>query len=116
MKLRNVVRIMRALSDPGRVKIVKLLGRGELCVCELTVLLGLAQPTVSKHLRVLEEAGLVSFRKEGSWIIYRLARETDSSCAAEMLRCLDGWLGDDPELAELMARLPEIERCRIRAA
>jgi len=116
VKLRDCVRVMRALSDPGRIKIIKLLGQGELCVCELTALLGLAQPTVSKHLRVLEDAGLVSFRKDGSWIIYRLARETDSPCAAQMLSRLDGWLDDDAEIVALLNRLPEIERCRIRAA
>ncbi|OQX19398.1 MAG: transcriptional regulator [Desulfobulbaceae bacterium A2] len=114
--MRNFVRVMRALSDPGRVKIVKLLGRGELCVCELTALLGLAQPTVSKHLRVLEEAGLVRYRKEGSWIIYRLPQEADSVVAGEMLARLALWLEDDPQLRALLERLPEMERCRIRAA
>jgi len=116
MELRHFVRVMRALSDPGRVKIIKLLGRGELCVCELTALLGLAQPTVSKHLRVLEEAGLVRFRKEGSWIIYHLPPEAETVYARDMLANLALRLEDDPQIRGLLERLPEMERCRIRAA
>ena len=114
--MREMIRVMKALSDPGRVKILKLLGARELCVCELTALLGLAQPTVSKHLRVLDEAGLVTFHKAGPWINYRLWRESDSPCAREMLDLLDRWLADDPRMLELLARLPGIDRLRINAA
>jgi hypothetical protein len=49
---------MKALADPGRIKIVKMLEARELCVCEIHAALDLAQPTISKHLRILEEAGL----------------------------------------------------------
>lgn len=114
--MKKMIRVMKALSDPGRVKMVKLLGQRELCVCELTALLGLAQPTVSKHLRVLDEAGLVTFRKEGPWINYRLWRESDSAYAREMLALLERWLADEPTVNELLARLPEIDRCRLNAA
>ena len=63
----------KALADPARVGIVNLLSTAEeVCVCELTAPLGLAQPTVSHHLRVLREAGLVSVSKRGTWSYYRI--------------------------------------------
>ncbi len=63
----------RALADPARVAIVNRLARaGEVCVCALVPELGLAQPTVSHHLRVLREAGLVEARRQGTWSYYRL--------------------------------------------
>jgi ArsR family transcriptional regulator len=67
----------KALSDPGRVAIVnRLAGAEDVCVCALTAPLGLSQPTVSHHLRVLRQAGLVEVsRKEGTWVFYRLVPE-----------------------------------------
>ena len=107
---------MKALSDPNRGKIMKMLAAKELCVCELTVLLGLAQSTVSKHLKILEDAGLVEFWKEGSWVNYRLADGKESAYAAEMIRQLEGWLNDDSTIRELLAQLPKVDRVRIHAA
>ena len=67
----------KALSDPARVAIVnQLAGRGEVCTCNLTGFLGLSQPTVSHHLRVLKEAGLIeSAGKRGTFTFYRLVPE-----------------------------------------
>ena len=64
----------KALADPARVEIVnRLAGQGEVCVCQLTGPLGLSQPTVSHHLKVLREAGLVEVAvKRGTWTYYRL--------------------------------------------
>ena len=57
--MREFIKIMKALSDPNRVKMIKLLQRRVLCVCEIKEALGLAQSTASKHLRILEDAGLI---------------------------------------------------------
>jgi ArsR family transcriptional regulator, arsenate/arsenite/antimonite-responsive transcriptional repressor len=67
----------KALSDPARVSIVnQLAGRGEVCTCNLTGFLGLSQPTVSHHLRVLKEAGLIEIAgKRGTFTFYRLVAE-----------------------------------------
>lgn len=104
------IRVMKALSDPNRVRVIKLLGTRELCVCELRQLIGLAQSTVSKHLKILEEAGLVTYRKDGSWIIYRLSQGEESDYAKMMLKNIEGWLTDDQQLQEMLARLPRIDR------
>jgi len=66
-------RFFKALADETRLRIVKLLGIREMCVCEVMVALGLTQPTASHHLGLLENAGLVKDRKEGKWVFYSLA-------------------------------------------
>lgn len=110
-RMRPFNRVMKALSDPSRVKIIKMLEQRSLCVCEIQAALGLAQPTVSKHLKILEEAGLVSFNKEGLWVNYRLTDGRDSAYAATMLGNLRHWLSDDPQILDLVKkRLPFINR------
>jgi ArsR family transcriptional regulator, arsenate/arsenite/antimonite-responsive transcriptional repressor len=66
----------RALADPTRVAIVnRLAGAGEVCVCVLVRELDLSQPTISHHLRILREAGLVEPQRRGTWAFYRLVPE-----------------------------------------
>lgn len=101
---------MKALSDPTRVKIAKMLQRRQMCVCEIQQALAIAQSTASKHLKILEEAGLATYEKDGLWVNYTLAEGSDSPYAASMLGNLRHWLEDDPEVAELTRRLPEIRR------
>lgn len=112
--MREFTKVMKALSDPNRVKIVKMLQRRFLCVCEIQTALGLAQSTVSKHLKVLEEAGLITYTKDGQWVNYRPADGTASPYAASLLGNLRHWLDDDEEMAALTARLPTINREQIR--
>ncbi|HII92985.1 MAG TPA: winged helix-turn-helix transcriptional regulator [Methanosarcina sp.] len=71
--LPSEVRIFKALADTNRLKIIKLLKEGELCVCELTAVLTTSQSTVSHHLSVLKNAGLIKERKEGKWSYFRLS-------------------------------------------
>lgn len=65
--------IFRALSDQTRLRILNLLRGGELCVCHLVAVLGVPQPTASRHLSYLRKAGLVVARKQGLWSYYRLS-------------------------------------------
>lgn len=67
------VRIFKALADINRLKILKLLKEGELCACEITVALSNSQSTVSHHISVLKNAGLIKERKEGKWSYFRLS-------------------------------------------
>lgn len=101
---------MKALSDANRVKIIKVLQQKSMCVCELQEILHLAQSTVSKHLKILEEAGLVDCRKEGLWVNYFLADGKNSPYAASLLGNLRHWLNDDFEVAKLTARAPSVKR------
>jgi len=104
------VKVMKALSDPNRVRIVKMLQQRMMCVCELQAALQLAQPTVSKHLKVLEEAGLVDRRKDGLWVNYFPADGRSSPYAASLLGNLRHWLENDPEIQVLVNRMDGIQR------
>jgi ArsR family transcriptional regulator len=63
--------IFKALADPIRLKVLKLLDVRELCVCEIMAAFNLTQPTASHHLNILERAGLIKSRKEGRWVFYK---------------------------------------------
>lgn len=70
--MQEILSIFKALSDETRLRILKLLEHGELCVCDIFSALGMIQPKVSFHLSVLKEAGLIKDRKEGRWVHYRI--------------------------------------------
>ena len=83
----ELARRFKALADPTRVAVVnRLAGAEEVCVCVLVAELGLSQPTVSHHLRILREAGLVEARRHGTWAYYRLVPEA----VAELATALGG--------------------------
>jgi ArsR family transcriptional regulator, arsenate/arsenite/antimonite-responsive transcriptional repressor len=67
--------VFKALGDPVRLRLVSLIGArqgGEVCVCDLTSAFELSQPTISHHLKVLREAGLIDSERRGTWVYYRL--------------------------------------------
>lgn len=70
--MEDLLIIFKALSEEIRLRIIKLLEGGELCVCDLVAALDMSQPKVSFHLNVLKEAGLIKDRKQGKWTHYRL--------------------------------------------
>jgi ArsR family transcriptional regulator len=108
--MKYFLKVMKALSDPNRVKIIKLLQQKMMCVCELRGALKIAQPTVSKHLKILEEAGLVEYAKDGLWVNYFLADGSASPYAASVLGNLKHWLEEDPEIADLVKKVPLLNR------
>jgi ArsR family transcriptional regulator len=108
--MKDFIKVMKALSDPNRVKTVKLLQHKSMCVCEIQKALELAQPTVSKHLKILEDAGLVTNSKSGLWVNYALTDGGSTPYAATLLGNLKHWLQKDPEVAPILERLPSIRR------
>jgi ArsR family transcriptional regulator len=68
----EIEKILKALADGNRLRIMNLLMRGELCVCELEEILGLSQTNVSRHLNKLTQAGLLDSRKEAQWVFYSI--------------------------------------------
>ncbi len=110
--MKQFVQTMKALSDPNRVRVLKLLQTKELCVCEIQAVLGLAQSTVSKHMKLLEDTGLVKRRRQGTWILYSLANNSESVYAATMLTELRHWLDDDKKLLQMLKALPEAANLR----
>ena len=103
--------VAKAFADPSRMRVLKLLQGGELCVCQLTTVLDLAPATVSKHLSVLKAAGLVQQRKAGRWVYYRLAGVELNAYAPDFLALAAKSLEDDPTVAEdrrLLAALNDV--------
>lgn len=96
MSLRDYERVLKSVADPTRVRILKLLEGGEMCVCQIIAILEFNQSTISKHLFLLKVAGLVKERPEGKWVHYSLDGSGGSLYARKMLQTLKGWLNDDP--------------------
>lgn len=71
--MKDLINVFKALSDETRLRILKLLEHGELCVCDIVAAIDTIQPKISFHLSALKEAGLINDRKEGKWILCRLA-------------------------------------------
>jgi DNA-binding transcriptional ArsR family regulator len=112
--MKATIRVTKALADTQRVRILLLLARGELCVCQIVEVLALAPSTVSKHLALLNAAGLVVTRKQGRWAYYRLPEGDAGRPFAPLLDWLSKSLQGDElikrdarVLEEVLARDPE---------
>lgn len=119
--MRTLMAVLKALADENRVRIVMALKGRELCVCQITELLGLAQSTVSKHMAILRQARLVEARKAGRWVYYR-GPDSDSPPEARATVAMLGGLlkrdkrirDDERSLKRIQEMDPE-ELCRKRA-
>ncbi len=102
--LKDLERALKAAGDGTRLRILKMLEPGSLCVCQVVEALGLSQSTVSKHLSVLEGAGLVEGERRGRWIHYRLARpaSVEGRKLLSLLRCC---AGEDPQVGKDVAKV-----------
>ena len=82
---KNMVLVFKALSDENRIRILKLLHNGEMCACKLLDALNISQPTLSHHMKILCDAGIVNGRKEGKWMHYSICSESSAELSV-MLR------------------------------
>jgi DNA-binding transcriptional ArsR family regulator len=105
--MRDFERALKAVGDPTRTRILKLLEGGGLCVCQVQSVLGLAPSTVSKHLALLKTAGLVTDRRTGKWIEYALVPAPADPHARAVLDLVRGALDRDPTV--------QADRRRLRA-
>ncbi len=105
--MREVLSITNALADESRVRAVLALTRGPLCVCQIAELLQLAPSTVSRHLSVLRQGGLVDAQKRGRWIYYFIPDEPDES-VRQSIKWLTDALAKDARVAGDARRLREI--------
>lgn len=108
--MRDLELVLKAAGDPTRTRILKLLEAGGLCVCQVQVVLGLAPSTVSKHLSILKNAGLVEDRRDGKWIQYALVSGERNPYARPLLALLRGPLDRDPAVVADRKRLREIRK------
>ncbi|MGA2298214.1 MAG: metalloregulator ArsR/SmtB family transcription factor [FCB group bacterium] len=108
--MRSFINIFKALSDPNRVRILKMLEFRPLCVCEITYILNMATSTVSKHLSILRDAGFILDQKEGKWVEYKLNKNSSNVEVKQQLSLLPGWLNDDEVIKTYKKRVTEVDR------
>ena len=108
--MEGFINITKALSDETRVRALMALKGRELCLCQLIDLFGLSPSTISKHMTVLHQAGLVRRRKQGRWHFYRLADEDSSPAVQRAIDWALASLGDNPIVADDQRQLKMV--CR----
>ena len=94
----ELINTAKALSDENRVRAMMMLRNGELCVCQLIEMLGLAPSTVSKHMSILRQARLVTTRKQGRWNYYRLPDKDVPEYAIDAIKWLQKFLAKDKKI------------------
>ncbi|MDC0358024.1 metalloregulator ArsR/SmtB family transcription factor [Oligoflexia bacterium] len=109
-ELPEVLAVLKAVADENRLRVMNVLKKGELCVCQITALLALAPSTVSKHMSILKQHGLVESRKEGRWIYYRLAAHNGRTNVAEIRALLHHLLQNDEQASVDLQSIMEIQK------
>jgi len=102
--------LFKAMADETRLRILHLLTRGELCVCDIMKALDLPQSTISRHMAYLKNSGWVNDRRQGVWIHYSLATPTNRVHEA-LLKCVQKCFSNLPSLKEDEARLASLVEC-----
>jgi ArsR family transcriptional regulator, arsenate/arsenite/antimonite-responsive transcriptional repressor len=100
----DLPRLFSALADRTRLRLLNLMNGREVCVCYFVEILRQSQPKISRHLAYLRNAGIVSARREGKWMHYRIVRPADPGAAAVLDAALHSFAGD-PEMQRDLARL-----------
>jgi ArsR family transcriptional regulator len=108
--LKQIEETFKIFADRNRIRIVNLLARRRMCVCELAYVLGVSQPSVSRHLRKMKQVGLIADEQEGYWTNYYLLRK--QKCCDDILCCLEGW-GRDARLKADLDKLNKADRKKI---
>lgn len=106
--MEDTVAIAKALADRTRLRILMALVGGELCVCQIVGLCSLAPSTISRHLQLLANAGLISARKDGRWIYYRLAGKGAPENVRGALKWVRGCFDDDAAISSDRKTLEKI--------
>jgi len=114
--MREYLRVMKAVADGTRVKILKMLQHRDLCVCEMQAVLGISQPSVSRHLKLMEDADLVRSEKDGMWSKFRLATPEECNAYSRViLSALEKWLEDDESVKEATEMALTVDRHALAA-
>lgn len=103
-------RLFKSLSDPNRLRILKMLQIKPLCVCEITDVLELATSTVSKHLSILKETGFIIEEKDGKWVNYMINPRPVDPRISSIISTLDFWIADQKMINEDKAKVIKVDR------
>jgi ArsR family transcriptional regulator len=107
---RATARVFKALGDPNRIRIVKMLEVKELCVCEVREVLGLSTSTVSKHLSILRDADLIVDSKDGKWVNYKLNERADLPLVRAQVMLMKKFFKDDEQVRSDQRKLHTVSR------
>lgn len=106
--MKDLISIFKVLSDENRTRIILMLKIRPLCVCEIHEVLNIALSTISAHLKLMKNAGIIEDAKDGRWVIYDLARSR--SFTEELIKSLENELRDDPVVKNDRAKISKITR------
>ena len=108
--MKEMVKVFKAVADPNRIRILKMLQQKKMCVCELSAVLGITQPSVSRHLSMLRDAGLVRDERDSQWINYELCEEKVNKYAPVLMGHIRKWINEDPRISRDAAMLKTLNR------
>jgi len=108
--IKEKAKIFKTLSEPSRLRILKMLETKSLCVCEITDILNLATSTVSKHLSILKDVGFIIEEKEGKWVNYMLNPYPTDERIKSVLNDLDFWISDKDTIIKDLSKVITVDR------
>jgi ArsR family transcriptional regulator, arsenate/arsenite/antimonite-responsive transcriptional repressor len=111
--MKEMVKVFKAVADPNRIRILKMLQQKKMCVCELSVVLGITQPSVSRHMGLLRNAGLVTDERDGQWILYELCAEKMNQYAPAVMGHIKRWINENPRIQDDAAMLKHLDRAKL---
>lgn len=105
VNMQELIKVSKALSDETRLRILNILLERECCVCEVMQALEISQSRASRNLGILEDAGFLTARREGAWVLYSLSERSENRFAAALIPLFTEFLGDSEVLASDRGRL-----------
>lgn len=108
--LNDLLLILKAIADKNRLRIIKMLQKRSYCVCEITAVLDIATSTVSKHLSILKNAGIIEDMKDGKWVHYFLIESSNNIFLNALLPLLSFWLNNDEQIIADLKKLETMNR------
>ena len=108
--MRELVKVLKAVADQNRLRIFKILQHKKMCVCELAAALGITMPSVSRHLSLMKDAGLIEDERDGIWTNYMLCEEKVNKYAPVIQLHLKEWINDDEGIKKILKKTEKLKR------
>lgn len=108
--VRDLIGVLKAVSDKNRMRIIKMLEKKNMCVCELVAVLKIKQPSVSKHLSILRNVGIIQDERNGQWIDYSLCTEKVNKYSPIIQSMIKDCLNDDPIIKSDLQKIKTLLR------
>jgi len=108
--MKELVKVLKAVADKNRLRIFKMLQHKKMCVCELAAALGITMPSVSRHLSLMKDAGLIEDERDGMWTNYMLCREKVNKYAPVLQGRLKEWINDDEGIKKMLKKTETLKR------